>query len=78
MVRVESIEVRDANINLKDLRLSHVDLDLELSATGSLARAQLRADRGKLKAVLVPKGREFALELAARDWKLPAGPPLTD
>lgn len=76
IVRVERIEIRNANIDLKDLKLRQVDLDLDLSATGSLARAQMKADRGKLKVVLVPKGREFALELAARDWKLPAGPPL--
>jgi uncharacterized protein involved in outer membrane biogenesis len=76
MVRVESIEVRNANIDLKDLKLRRMDLDLELNDEGGLARARLRTDGGKLKATLVPKGKEFALELAARDWKLPAGPPL--
>ena len=76
IVRVEHIEIRNANINLKDLKLPQVDLDLELDATGGLAQAELKADGGKLKATLVPKGREFALELAARNWKIPAGPPL--
>jgi uncharacterized protein involved in outer membrane biogenesis len=76
IVRVEHIEIRNANINLKDLKLPQVDLDLELNATGGLAQAELKADGGKLKATLVPKGREFALELAARNWKIPAGPPL--
>jgi hypothetical protein len=76
IVRVERIEIRDANINLKDLKLRQVDVDLEMNATGGLAQAQLRADRGKLKATLVPKGKEFALELTARNWTLPAGPPL--
>lgn len=76
IVRVERIEIRDANINLKDLKLPQVDLDLELNATGGLAQAELKADGGKLKATLVPKGGEFALDLAARNWKIPAGPPL--
>lgn len=76
IIRVERIEVREANINLKDLKLAHVDLDLELNAAGAFAQARLKADGGKLRATLVPKGREFALELAARNWKIPAGPPL--
>jgi uncharacterized protein involved in outer membrane biogenesis len=76
IVRVERIEIRDANINLRDIKLPQVDLDLELNATGGLVQAELKAERGKLKATLVPKGREFALELAARNWKIPAGPPL--
>lgn len=76
IVRVERIEVGNASIDLQDFKLRQVDLALELNDAGGLAQAQLRADQGKLKVTLVPKGREFALELAARNWKLPAGPPL--
>lgn len=75
-VRVERVEIRDADVNLKDLRLRQVDLDLELNETGSLARAQLEAGKGAVRATLVPKGREYALDIEARNWTLPAGPPL--
>ena len=76
IVRVEHIEIRNANINLRDVKLPQVDLDLELNASGGLDRALLNGDGGKMTATLVPKGRDFALELTARDWKIPAGPPL--
>ena len=76
IVRVERIEIRDANINLKDLKLPQLDLDLQLNATGGLAQAQLTAGGGRLKATLIPKGQDFALKLTGRNWKLPAGPPL--
>jgi uncharacterized protein involved in outer membrane biogenesis len=75
-VRVERIVVRGADINLHEFRLRQVDLDLELNEAGNLSRAQLRADKGAVQATMVPRKRDFALDLHARDWKLPAGPPL--
>jgi hypothetical protein len=75
-VRVERVEVRDAFVNLTDLKLRRIDVDLELTLESGLARAQVRADHGHLNAALVPQGGDFAVEIAARDWKLPAGPPL--
>lgn len=76
LVRVERIEIRNADLDLKGVRLREVDFDLALDANGALTEALLAADRGKLKARLVPKGRDYAVELAARNWTLPAGPPL--
>jgi hypothetical protein len=75
-VRVERIEIRNADVNLKDVRLQQVDVDLELNEAGGLARAQLQADKGAVKATFVPKGQDFSIGLEARNWKLPAGPPL--
>ena len=75
-VRVERIEVRDAFVNLSDFKLRQIDVDLELTPQSGLARAELRADRDHVKATLIPRGRNFTVEITARDWKLPAGPPL--
>lgn len=75
-VRVEHIEVRDAFVDLTDFKLRQIDIDLDLTADSGLARARVRADHDHLNATLVPHGRDFAVEIAARDWKLPAGPPL--
>ncbi len=76
IVRVERIEIRDAFVNLSEFKLREIDLDLELTPQSGLARALVRADRGHVNATLVPSGNDFAVEIVAQDWKLPAGPPL--
>jgi hypothetical protein len=75
-VRVERIEVRDANIDFTDFKLRQADVILELTPEGGLAQAQVRADQGHVIGTLVPQGKEFALNLSAHNWKLPAGPPI--
>lgn len=75
-VRVERIELMDAFVNLTEFKMRDIDLDLELAADGNLVRAEVRADHNRLQAALVPRGTDFDVELAARDWTLPAGPPL--
>ena len=76
VVRVEHIEVRDAFVDLAEFKLRNIDLDLELTPDGGLASAEVRADHDRLHATLMPRGKDFSVEIAARDWKLPAGPPL--
>jgi hypothetical protein len=75
-VRVERIEIRDANIDFTDFKLRQADVDLELTPEGGLAQAQVRADQGRVTGTLVPQGNDFALNLSAQNWKLPAGPPI--
>jgi len=75
-VRVERIEIRDANIDFTDFKLRQVEVILELTPEGGLAQAQVRADRGHVTGTLVPQGKDFALNLSAQNWKLPAGPPI--
>ncbi len=75
-VRVQRIEIRDANIDFTDFKLRQVDIDLDLTPEGGLAQAQVRADQGRVIGTVVPRGKDFALELSAQDWKLPAGPPI--
>jgi hypothetical protein len=75
-VRVERIEVRDANIDFTDFKLRQADVILELTPEGGLAQAQVRADQGHVIGTLVPQGKEFALNLSAHNWQLPAGPPI--
>jgi hypothetical protein len=75
-VRVERIEIRDANIDFTDFKLRQADVDLELTPEGGLAQAQVRADQGHVIGTLVPRGKDLALNLSAHNWKLPAGPPI--
>jgi len=75
-VRVERIEIRDANIDFTDFKLRQADVDLELTPEGGLAQAQVRADQGRVTGTLVPQEKDFALTLSAQNWKLPAGPPI--
>ncbi len=75
-VRVEHIEIRDAFVNLNDFKLRQIDVELELTPEGGLASARVHADHDHVMATLVPRGKNFTVEITARDWKLPAGPPL--
>ncbi len=75
-VRVERIEIRDANIDFTDFKLPQADVDLELTPEGGLAQAKVRADQGRVIGTLVPRGKDFTLKLSAQNWKLPAGPPI--
>ena len=75
-VRVERVKVRDASVNLTSVRQRQIDIDLELTPQSGLARARVSGDHDHLNATLLPLGSEFAVEITARDWKLPAGPPL--
>ena len=75
-VRVERVEVRNAFVNMTEVQLRDVSVDLEMTSDGGLAHARLRAENGHLDASLVPSGRVYAVNIAAHDWRLPAGPPL--
>ncbi|MEO8157708.1 MAG: AsmA-like C-terminal region-containing protein [Betaproteobacteria bacterium] len=75
-VRVERIELTDAFVNLTDFKMRDIDAELELTPEGGLSRAQVHADHDRLSVTLVPRDRDYIVELAARNWKLPAGPPL--
>ena len=75
-VRVEHIEIRDANIDFTDFKLHQAEVILELTPAGGLAQAQVRADQGHVTGTLVPRGKDFTLNLSAQNWKLPAGPPI--
>jgi hypothetical protein len=75
-VRVERIEVRDANIDFTDFKLSQADVILELTPESGLAQAQVHADQGRVVGTLMPQGKDFTLKLSAQNWKLPAGPPI--
>ncbi len=75
-VRVERIEVRDAFIDFAAFKMRKLDIDIALTQDGGLANAHVRSDRRDFDATLLPHGGGFAVHFAARDWKLPAGPPL--
>jgi uncharacterized protein involved in outer membrane biogenesis len=75
-VRVERIEIRDANVDFTDFKLNQAEVIVDLTPEGGLTQAQVHADKGHVIGTLVPQGKDFALKLSAQDWKLPAGPPI--
>ncbi len=75
-VRIEHVEVRGAFVDLDDFKLREIDVDLDLTPDSALARAEVRADHDHVKATLIPKDKVFLVDIAAQEWKLPAGPPL--
>lgn len=75
-VRIEHIEVREAFVDLTGLKLRDVEADLDLTAQGQVARAELRADSGHIVLGMLPAGKGFAVQISGYDWKLPVGPPL--
>ncbi|MEO8003878.1 MAG: AsmA family protein [Betaproteobacteria bacterium] len=75
-VRIEHVEIRDAFVDLNDVKLRDIDVDLDLTPDSALARAEVRADHDQVKATLTPLEKIFAVEISAKDWNLPAGPPL--
>jgi uncharacterized protein involved in outer membrane biogenesis len=75
-VRVESIRLDDAVVKLKQATIGPFDARVRLSREGYPESASFVTRDGKLKAEVKPQGRNFLIDVAAKDWKVPAGPPL--
>jgi uncharacterized protein involved in outer membrane biogenesis len=73
-VRVEHIILNDAILRLDSGVVGPLDADLALTAAGQLESANLRTNDGNLKAIIKPDGGKYAVDVAAKNWKLPAGP----
>ncbi len=75
-VLVQSIRLDDAILQLQRAKFGPFDARVTINADGAPARADIKARDGKFKASLTPVGEKFNIEVNARDWRLPAGPPL--
>lgn len=75
-VAVRAVALRGAALALAAGTLADVDADIDLDVTGAPLRVRLAADAGRLRVELSPGEAGRPLRLAARDWRLPAGPPL--
>lgn len=76
-VVVREIRLNDASLQLQQKKLGPFDAEVAIGDDGLPQRARLSARDGKLKASLLPadKGR-LKVNIEARDWSLPLGPPM--
>ncbi len=75
-VLVQSIRLTDASLQLQKTTLGPFDARVAISADGMPEHADITARDGKFRASLRPAGGKFSVSVTARDWKLPAGPPI--
>jgi len=75
--RIQRVVLNSAELRLRTATLRNLYVEMSMRADGVPEEIQLNQDAGHLRAVARAEGKEaFRLEIAARDWKLPAGPAL--
>ncbi len=75
-VRVQTVLLDDALLQLQKISFGPFDARVSLTATGAPERADITTRDGKLKVMLKPDGKNFSLDVQAKGWLLPAGPPI--
>jgi hypothetical protein len=76
-VQVRRIVLREAQARLKEASFGEIDGDVELAEGNALHAVQLSLQGRALRLRITPEKDSYALEVSARNWRLPAGPPLT-
>jgi len=75
-VLVRSVSLDDAMLKLQKNSFGPFDARVSISGSGQPERADITARDGKFKATVKPSGKKFNIEVNARDWRLPVGPPI--
>ena len=75
-VMVQTIRLRDTSLQLQKTTFGPFDALVTIGASGAPERADITARDGKFKASLEPVGEKFKVKVTAKDWRLPAGPPI--
>ncbi len=75
-VRVQSIRMDDAILKLQKASFGPFDAHVSITASGVPERADITARDGKFKATVIPAGDKFNIDVQAKGWRLPAGPPI--
>ena len=75
-VVVQRIDFGNAVLQLERAKFGPFDALVTIDANGVPERADITARDGKFKAALEPNGDKFNLTVNAKDWRLPAGPPI--
>lgn len=73
-VRIESIRLDDALVNLDKASFGPFDALVRLSSNGDPVDASIATRDGKLKATIKPDQSNYLIDATAKAWKLPAGP----
>lgn len=75
-VQVRAIVLDDALLQLQKATFGPFDARISLAANGFPERADITARDGKFKAKVIPSGGKFGIEVDARGWRPPTGPPI--
>lgn len=75
-VRVQSIRLENVLLQLQKASFGPFDARITLTDAGAPERADISTRDGKLKAELKPSGKNFSLDVQAKGWRPPAGPPI--
>lgn len=75
-VLVRSVSLDDALLKLQKTTFGPFDARVDISSAGQPERADITARDGKFKATIKPAGKKFNIEMQAKNWRLPAGPPI--
>jgi len=75
-VLVRSIRLSNATVKLQKAGFGPFDARIDLAATGQPENADIVTRDGKLKITVKPAGKNFNLDVLAKNWKPPVGPPL--
>ncbi len=75
-VQVRSIVLDGALLQLQKATFGPFDARISLAANGFPEQADITSRDGKFKARVVPSGGKFGIEIDAKGWRPPAGPPI--
>ncbi len=75
-VLVRSISLDNAMLKLEKTTFGPFDALVSISSNGQPERADITARDGKFKLAIKPAGEKFNIEIQAKDWRLPGGPPI--
>jgi uncharacterized protein involved in outer membrane biogenesis len=73
-VRVESIRLNSALVNLGKASFGPFDARVSLDSKGEPENASITTQDGKLKAFVKPDKSNYLIDATAKSWKLPGGP----
>lgn len=73
-VRVESIKLDDAVVQLQKATFGPFDARVSLTSDGNPESASIVTQDGKLKAFVKPEKSTYLIDATAKGWKLPMGP----
>ncbi|MCW5605245.1 MAG: AsmA family protein, partial [Burkholderiales bacterium] len=75
-VQVRAIHLDGALLQLQKTTFGPVDARISLAANGFPERADIATRDGKFKARVKPAGGKFGIEVDAKGWRPPTGPPI--
>jgi uncharacterized protein involved in outer membrane biogenesis len=75
-VLVQTIRLNNAKLQLNKTTFGPFDALIAIGSDGAPERADITARDGKFHASMEPAGEKFKVKVSAKDWLLPAGPPI--